>query len=156
MGKLTDRLTSGSGPFPLYDLTLLATYRYLGSSSGWGLVHTWASTRLQQTSRSKMAISSYSHMMGLSYDFHLNKDTSEVIRSVNQAESISQLNDLAIFEVFPAIIDLIIAMVYVAHKFTPSLATLIFAMGVVYLSLALLSTSWARLKRQKWLERSNG
>jgi ABC-type transport system involved in Fe-S cluster assembly fused permease/ATPase subunit len=66
-------------------------------------------------------------------DFHSDKSTGEVIKGVEQANSLCNLLQILVFRVLPPIIDLLLAVWYMTYMFDAYLAILVLAVGVAYL-----------------------
>ena len=54
----------------------------------------------------------YNHIMSLSRDFHTEKRSGELFRSISQGSSITDLLDVAFVRIVPVCIDLIVAVFY--------------------------------------------
>jgi ABC-type transport system involved in Fe-S cluster assembly fused permease/ATPase subunit len=91
--------------------------------------------------------------MGLSLDFHSNKDSGEVLKSVEQANSLNSLLEMAL-DVAPILIDLIIALWYVTHLFDIYLAFIVVVLCVFYIWMGITMTAWAQPPRRKYVANS--
>src|SRR5262249_11557874 len=90
----------------------------------------------------------FKHVMGLSMEFHSNKDTGEILRSMQQAQSLTDLIDLAIFSIAPVCFDLVIAIGFITYLFNAYTAFILVIACVVYVYLVIWFTEWIRSKRQ--------
>lgn len=152
VGILTDKLTQyqATGRIPWREFLVWVLLRWISSSGGYSIVADLAKMQVQLYSRVRISELAFKHVMSLSMDFHSNKDTGEVLRSMQQANSLTDLIDLAIFEIGPVFFDLIIAMGYVTYLFNAYAAFILVVAGVVYTYLGIRMTEWIRPKRQKY------
>jgi ABC-type transport system involved in Fe-S cluster assembly fused permease/ATPase subunit len=87
-------------------------------------------------------------------DFHTNKDSGEVLKSVDQAHALNDLMEMVLFDIGPVFIDLIVAMWYVTHLFDIYLAFIVLVVGVVYIWLGITMTAWAQPLRRVYVEKA--
>ena len=71
--------------------------------------------RLAAWSRQELTYASLDHVMGLSMSFHDQKDSGEVIKAIEQAESLNELLRLLIVDLSPAGLDVVISLWYVTY-----------------------------------------
>ncbi|KAF2194175.1 hypothetical protein K469DRAFT_689218 [Zopfia rhizophila CBS 207.26] len=154
IGIITDKLTSGSGVMPWKDIAIWTFYSWFGSSSGFGMADDWASILVQNYSYKRITDLAFNHVMNLSMDFHVNKDSGEVIKSVDQAESLNGLIELVLFDVCPIIIDLFVAIWYVTHLFDAYMAFIVLTLGITYVSSGVSLTKWSQAKRRVFVEKA--
>ncbi|KAF2201929.1 ATP-binding cassette-type vacuolar membrane transporter-like protein Hmt1 [Delitschia confertaspora ATCC 74209] len=154
VGIITDHLTNGSHTMPWKDIGLWTLYSWLGSFAGFGIINSLASTFVQNYSYKRICDLAFNHVMNLSMDFHSNKDSGEVLKSVDQAESLNSLIELVLFDVCPVLLDLVVAMWYVTHLFDMYMAFIVLSMGLAYVWLGISFTSWTQPKRRSYVEKS--
>ena len=152
VGILTDKLTEyqATGRIPWRELLIWVMLRWIASSGGYSIVADLAKMQVQLYSSVRISELAFKHVMGLSMDFHSNKDSGEVLRSMQQGQSLTDLIDLAFFEIGPVFFDLIIAMGYVTYLFNAYAAFILVVAGVVYTYMGIRMTEWIRPKRQKY------
>ena len=151
VGILTDKLTenAGRGIFPWKELLIWVGLRYLGSGAGITTVlNDISQVFVQNYARTRISDMAFKHVMALSMDFHSNKDSGEVIRSMEQAQSLTDLLELVLIEISPVMIDLIVAMAFITHLFDAYVGFVVVVVGVAYTWLGIKLTSWVRPKRQ--------
>jgi hypothetical protein len=154
IGTITNKLTMDTGIMPWTDLMLWMLYEWLGSFAGFGMFVSYARTVAENYTYQRMANLSFSHVMDLSMDFQSNKDSGEVIKSVDQAQSLNDLLELLMFDVLPIFLDLTVAIWYVPYLFGPYMGFILLVLGITYVWSGVTLTAWAQPKRRKFMEKS--
>ena len=75
--------------------------------------------------------------MSLSCDFHDNKKSGELYRSIEQGKSIGSLLETLLFELLPMLIDLVVAYAYLYYLFGAYMALTVAATSIMYLWVAM-------------------
>ena len=75
----------------------------------------------------------FGYVIRLSIDFYNNKDIGELVKSVEQASSITRLLELAILDMFPIGVDIIVAIWYVTHLFDLYITVITITIGITYI-----------------------
>lgn len=152
VGILTDKLTEyqATGRIPWKEFLIWIMLRWISSGGGYSIVADLAKMQVELYSRARVSEMAFNHVMSLSMDFHSNKDSGEVMRSMQQGQSMTDLIELAIFEIGPVFFDLIIAMGYVTFLFNAYAAFILVVAGVVYTYMGIRMTEWIRPKRQTY------
>lgn len=88
---------------------------------------------VEQYAHKAIETAAYSHIMGLSCDFHDNKQSGELYKSIEQGDSINSLLEIVLFQAFPMLIDLVVAYVYLYYLFGPYMALTVAATTIMYL-----------------------
>jgi hypothetical protein len=155
VGILTDRITAdaGTGSLPWKEFLVWVLLRWLSSGAGYSVFTDIAKTQIQLWSRKRISELAFNHVMGLSMDFHSNKDTGEVIRAMQQAQSLTDLLELVLFDISPVFFDLVIALGYVTYLFNAYVAFILVVAGVIYTYLGVQMSEWIRPKRQVYREK---
>ena len=73
--------------------------------------------RLAAWSRQELTYASVDHVMGLSMNFHDQKDSAEIIKAIEQAECLNELLRLLVVDLMPAVLDVIISLWYLLYLF---------------------------------------
>ncbi|OCK76658.1 hypothetical protein K432DRAFT_385263 [Lepidopterella palustris CBS 459.81] len=156
LGVIVDKLsdTAGSGYLPWKEVGLWIFYRWLSSRAALGALQNVLQLRISYWSYIKLTSVAFGHVMGLSMDFHDNKDSGELIKSVEQANALNSLIELVLFDTSPVIIDLFIALAYVTHLFDMYFAFVIIVVGVVYTIVTYKFTTWSAKMRRAYTEKS--
>lgn len=111
LGIVTDRLTEvyGTGEVPYGAIGLWMLLYWLKSSAGISILKKFVELPVEQWSYKKIRSTAFQHIMNLSMEFHNNKNSGELIRAIDQGQSLHSLLDLVFFQVGPMCIDLIVA-----------------------------------------------
>jgi len=152
VGILTDKLTEyqATGRIPWRELLVWMLLHWINSSGGYSIITDLAKMQVELYSSVRISELAFKHVMDLSMDFHSGKDSGEVLRSMQQGQSLTDLIDLAFFDVGPVFLDLVIAMGYVTYLFNAYAAFILVVAGVVYTYLGITMTEWLRPMRQKY------
>jgi ABC-type transport system involved in Fe-S cluster assembly fused permease/ATPase subunit len=137
---------------PWKDIFLWTFYSWIGSFAGLGFIVHLASTHAENYTYQQICNLSFRHVMDLSMDFHSNKDSGEVIKSVDQAESLCGILRLLMFDILPIFLDLSVAVWYVPYLFGPYMGFLVLTLGVAYVWSGVSLTTWSQPKRRKFVE----
>jgi len=150
VGILTDKLNeyAGTGKLPWMEFLIWLGLRLIGGRAGYVIITDLAKYQVQLYSSVRISELAFKHVMGLSMEFHSNKDTGEILRSMQQAQSLTDLIDQVIFSIAPVCFDLIIAIGFTTYLFNAYTAFILVVAGVVYVYLGIWFTEWIRSKRQ--------
>ncbi|KAK7011989.1 ATP-binding cassette sub-family B member 6 mitochondrial [Biomphalaria glabrata] len=110
--------------------------------------------KVQQYTTQAIQIKLFSHLHGLSLRWHLGRKTGEVLRVVDRGtNSINSLLSYLVFQIFPTIADIIIAIVYFITFFNYLFGLIVFISMALYLAATIIVTEWRtkfrRLMNQK-------
>ncbi|WPH02146.1 Hypothetical protein R9X50_00500100 [Acrodontium crateriforme] len=151
LGNITDKLAEGAGqgivPWRAVGLWMLLSW--LKSSAGLTLVKSLAELPVQQFALKSIGSTAFQHIMGLSMDFHNDKNSGELIRAIEQGQNLQGLLEFAFFEVGPMFIDLIVAFVYVYMLFDVYMSLILVAVGVIYVWIGAKTTVWSVKQRRR-------
>lgn len=89
LGIITDELTKGdgNGVFPWKAVAIWAVLSYLSSRAGVRMIESLAELPVQQFAYKSIGSTAFQHVMGLSMDFHNEKNSGEIIRAINQVSN---------------------------------------------------------------------
>ena len=127
--------------------------RWANSYSGFGLIDNFAQMVISNSALERITILAYKNMMGLSADFHTSKDSGEVLKAIEQASSLNSVIQMVLFELFPVLIDVAIAMYYVTHLFDAYMAFIILFIGMAYIWLGFIFTTISQPRRRIYIEK---
>lgn len=117
-----------------------------GGTSGNGvlnIVRTFLWIRVQQYTTREIQVGLFSHLHALSLRWHLSRKTGEVLRVMDRGTtSINSLLSYLVFNIFPTIIDIVIAIIYFTTIFNFWFGVIVFVTMVLYLSATILVTEW--------------
>lgn len=86
-------------------------------------------------------------------DFHANADSGELMKATEQANSLTNLLQLLLFDFAPIIIDLIVAVSYVTSLFDAYFAGIMVAMATIYGLITWKGSVWEARKRRTYANR---
>jgi len=156
LGIIIDKLTltAGTGQLPWKEVGLWMFYSWLTSHACLRALQSVLQLRINYWSYIKLTSVAFSHVMGLSMDFHDNKDSGELIKSVEQANALNTLIELVLFETCPVVIDLFIALAFVTHLFDAYFAFVFTVVGVMYTIITYKFTTWTAKMRRNYTEKT--
>jgi ABC-type transport system involved in Fe-S cluster assembly fused permease/ATPase subunit len=152
IGIVTTKLTEGAKFSDVwFDVVLWTLYEVINGWTGLNLVKSIAEQYLQNYSYSAISRIAFGHVMDLSMDFHNDKDSGEVIRSVRQANALNDILEV-FMEIIPLLFDIVIGVVYLSvFLFDQKMAFIILGVGIVYIFLAANTTAWTRPYRRTYM-----
>ncbi|KAL8371343.1 hypothetical protein RB595_001254 [Gaeumannomyces hyphopodioides] len=146
MGALVDdldRAVSRNEPeaehaMPWGSLGLLILFKILQGPSGLlGSVRAILWIPVSQYCFRALSSAAFEHVHSLSLDFHLSKRTGEVLSALNKGASINAFLEQVTFQVFPMLVDPIIAIICLARRFNSVYAVCVSIMTFTYLFLTI-------------------
>ena len=106
------------------------------SESGLGLLKRWLWIPLRAFSTEALLTSAYSQILHLSADFHDSKSTPQMSHVLTSANAFSGLVETALLEALPALLDLMIAVVYLSISLESLQGLIIAVVGFAHFYLA--------------------
>ncbi|KAK7192759.1 heavy metal tolerance protein precursor [Paraphaeosphaeria sporulosa] len=114
----------------------------------------WLSIRLFYGSYLDLLMSLASHVAGLSYAFHENKQTGEIIAAIGQGQVVNQFVDDFVESTLPLVLDIVIAFAYVTYLFDVYVALILTGTYVFYGIVTYKGTVLCAAARRKYREMS--
>ncbi|KAF7192396.1 Heavy metal tolerance protein [Pseudocercospora fuligena] len=142
--------TGMTGQVPWKSIGLWVLYASLDSPACLPLIKQLAQIPIEQYGYKQISTTAFSHIMGLSMDFHNEKDCGELIRAVDQGTTLQNLVDFFLFEVAPMFFDLIVAFVYVSLLFDVYMAMILIGVGIAYVWIGTKVTAWSMRHRRNF------
>ncbi|KAL9610440.1 MAG: hypothetical protein Q9167_004865 [Letrouitia subvulpina] len=136
VGLVVNALVVG-GYMPYREIAVYAVLTMVMSQGGISSISQLLWLPLERYSYKTLTTASYNHVMNLSCDFHDNKQSGELYKSIEQGTSINELLELILLHIGPMLIDLIVAFGYLHYLFGPYM-TLLAAVTSVSLIWAIL------------------
>jgi ABC-type transport system involved in Fe-S cluster assembly fused permease/ATPase subunit len=154
LGIIIDNLRQGGGSIPWKDIFVWFALEVASSQScGVAAANELLENRLAAWSRQELTYASLEHVMGLSMSFHDAKDSGEVVKAIEQAESLNDLVRLLMTDLSPAVLDVTLSLIYVLLLFDIYATLIVIAMinGFVYATykITLLATIARRISARK-------
>lgn len=112
----------------------------------------WLSVRLFYGSYLDLLMSLASHVAGLSYAFHENKQTGEIIAAIGQGQVVNQFVDDFVESTLPLVLDIVIAFAYVTYLFDVYVALILTGTYVFYGIVTYKGTVLCAAARRKFRE----
>lgn len=160
IGIIIDELTAtaGTGYMPWRALGLWMLYAALKSGFGVPLLKSIVQLPVQQYGFKAISTTAFRHIMGLSMDFHNEKNSGELIRAIEQGTHLQDLVSYILFDVGPMFFDLILAFFYVTTLFDIYMALILFSVGTAYVWVGAKITAFSVKSRRRfntaWREES--
>ncbi|KIV99769.1 uncharacterized protein PV09_08575 [Verruconis gallopava] len=154
LGIITDELARDYTVMPWRAVLLWVLLNWANSFASFGLISDIARTHLHNWSSSQIRQLAFRHVMSLSMDFHSNKDSGDLIKSIGQADSLNDLLETLFFQIVPVLLDVLIAFVYISHLFSPAMAVVFLIVGTMFVWTSVATTTMVRPKRRMYTEKS--
>jgi len=149
----------GSKPmrFPVPELLIFVTYKFLQGSSG--LVATLQSTfwiPAEQFTTRSVAIQMFEHLHRLSLRYHLNRKTGEVLRVMDRGtQAIASLVSYIFFNIVPVLVDIFAAVVFFMVQFDIYFGLVVLFTMFLYLLVTIWITEWRTKYRRTMIDLDN-
>ncbi|RYN15870.1 Heavy metal tolerance protein [Alternaria tenuissima] len=157
LGVITNKLQQSydteSGIVPWGDIGLWVLFSCISSYACSGVLDGIAELVISNCAYRRITLLAYGHVLDLSMDFHTSKNSGEVLKAIEQAASLSRLIQMVLFDMAPILLDLVIAMHYVAHLFDAYMAFIILFMGAAYIATGFHFTTLAQPKQRDYVEK---
>ncbi|KAI0010414.1 P-loop containing nucleoside triphosphate hydrolase protein [Xylariaceae sp. FL0662B] len=145
--------TYATGELPWRELIWWFSLRFINSPGTLGTLHDFLQLCIDNWSTRQMTNLIFSHIMGLSMDFHANADSGELMKATEQASSLTKLLRLLLFELAPIIVDVIVAVFYVTSLFDIYFAGIMIVMATIYGLLTWKGSALEARKRRTYASR---
>ncbi|KAF9516641.1 hypothetical protein BS47DRAFT_1483796 [Hydnum rufescens UP504] len=134
-------------PWPL--VFLYAGLRFLQGSGGLGALRDIAWAPVMQYSDRRMSQMSFDHLLNLSLAFHTRRKTGEVLRILDRGAAINHIFELLLFNIFPTLVDIVVALTVFVVYFNWTLSAVIFLVMFTYTVSSIALTTWrTKIRRQ--------
>ncbi|KAE8377729.1 P-loop containing nucleoside triphosphate hydrolase protein [Aspergillus bertholletiae] len=140
LGNIADKLFERD--LPLSDLGVYFVLNILHGQSGLELVLSLARIPIEQFSYRQLTNAAFSHVMDLAMDFHSNRDSAEVMKAIEQGEALTRVLETGLLEIAPAMIDLLVAFVFLYIKFNSSAALCMLIATLAFIGLEVATSQW--------------
>lgn len=155
VGIITNQLAEDwdTGRIPLKEILIWIGLQLLNSRVGIDSIFSMLSTVVEQFSSAQLTKAAFKHVMGLSMNFHTEKNSGELLKAVEQGHSITAILEYVFFETIPLIMDLVAAFVYLSNLFDEYLALTVVALAVTYLYSTIRLTAYNRERRRVFIDK---
>ncbi|KAH0430657.1 ABC transporter [Colletotrichum camelliae] len=139
LGRVTDEILNNQTPYG--TLAIWLGLVILKDDAGLGLLDALAKIPIKQFSYRQVTNAAFGHVMGLSMEFHSEKDSAEVMKAIEQGESLTNVLDTAVNEILPTVIDLFVAFWLLYWKFNVYLALAMALAAAAFMTLEVYTSS---------------
>jgi ABC-type multidrug transport system fused ATPase/permease subunit len=138
-----------------YEVAIWVLLSWLRDTTGpLGVMEKWARMEIKNSSRQKVCRLAFEHVMTLSWDFHINKESAEIIQAVEQGSSIFNMAELFLLDTIPVVIDVIVAIWYTTSLTDSRVFFTILLVCVSYVYISIRLTNWTQPLRRTSQETS--
>lgn len=145
--------------FPWQDILLYVLLWCLQGQGGSSLL---SSTRsflwiyVQQFTVREVQVELYAHLHGLSMSWHLGRKTGEVLKVLDRGtNSVTSLLSYILFNIVPAVADIVVAIVYFTVSFNAWFGLIVFVTMALYLAATIGLTEWRTKFRREMNQLDN-
>lgn len=132
LGIVINMLGTSSGKFPLRELLFYLCFNWVDSAGLIEMLKAYLWIPVEQNAQKALTMAAYTRVMTLSSDFHDNKKSGELYKSIEQGTAIHYLFENILFEVIPMMFDLVVAAVYLSYLFGWYMSIVVCTVSVGY------------------------
>ncbi|KAJ5551110.1 hypothetical protein N7461_005808 [Penicillium sp. DV-2018c] len=147
LADVTDSIFANRAPYT--SLGAWALLQLIGGGAGLGLIESLVKIPIRQFSYRQITNAAFSHVMNLSMDFHIENDSAEVMKSIDQGAALNNLLEVAILDIAPTLADLGIACVVFYLKFNAYASLLVVVIAILYVSVEVFTSNWSMDSRRE-------
>ena len=115
---------------------------------------TWLA--VSQAATRSIALVTFAHLHALSVEFHLHRQTGEVLRVMDRGiNSLTDLLSVAVFNLLPTLVELLMVVSVFFSMGSAAIALVVFASVLVYAVYSKVTTEWRAAHRKLYNERDN-
>lgn len=138
---------------PWSQIILYVFYRWL--QTGLSSLRSALWIPVSQYSRMELSTAAFEHVHNLGLDFHLKKNTGEVLSALNKSKSVTRLLEQILFELIPTLFDLIIAIGYFLAFFDAYYALVVGISSFNYIYVTIRVGLWRAKTRREMVNASH-
>lgn len=145
--------------FPWQDILLYVFLWCLQGQGGSSILsnlrsYLWIS--VQQFTVKEIEVELYSHLHHLSMSWHLSRKTGEVLKVLDRGtSSVTSLLSYILFNILPAVADIVVAVVYFTVSFNAWFGLIVFITMALYLAMTIGITEWRTKFRREMNQLDN-
>ncbi|KAI7868229.1 hypothetical protein BDF14DRAFT_1794250 [Spinellus fusiger] len=157
IGKIVDSFQNTPGKFAWAAVVGFVGLKFLQGTSGLiQAIQNWLWIPIGQYTTRKISVDMFNHLHSLSLQFHIHRKTGEVLRVMDRgSNSVIQLLNQVVFQVFPTLINGILAVVVFYIKFSPPFGVIVLLTMVLYLYVTIRLTEWRNHFRRQMNEKDS-
>ncbi|EPB92891.1 mitochondrial ABC transporter ATM [Mucor circinelloides 1006PhL] len=157
IGKVVDQFNREPQTFAWAAVCAYVAFKFLQGGSGLiQALQNWLWIPIGQFTTREISVKLFAHLHSLSLHYHINRKTGEVLRIVDRGtNSIVQLLSQIVFQIFPALANILIAVVVFSIQFSLPFGIIVFVTMSLYLYTTITLTEWRNSFRRKMNELDN-
>lgn len=136
LGIVIKLLGTSSSRFPLWPILLYLLFNWVDSAGLVETVKAFLWLPVEQNAQKSLYMAAFNRVMMLSSDFHDNKKSGELYKSISQGASIHTLFEQLLFDVLPMIFDIVVACLYLSFLFGWYMSLVVCTVCVAYVAVA--------------------
>ena len=133
LGIVINSLGYGNGNGAFLQLCFYVALYWASSGAGVMALKNWLYIPIELNAGKSIKMASYSHIMGLSCDFHDSKQSGELYTAMHQGSSVIDLLEMLLFSLVPITVDLLVACAYLYSLFDAYMFLIVVATMIAYL-----------------------
>ncbi|KAF4636131.1 hypothetical protein G7Y89_g1951 [Cudoniella acicularis] len=144
----------GNGRVPFKEISLYCLYRGLQGQQGViGSVRSILWIPIGQSLYQRLTSAAFEHVLLLSFDFHLSKRIGEVMSALSKGGSLNTFLDGFAFQLFPMVLDLGVAAVYLFFNFDAFYSIIVIAVMWSYIYVTIYMARYRGYARREMAKR---
>ncbi|CEP07529.1 hypothetical protein [Parasitella parasitica] len=157
IGRVVDQFNREPETFAWAAVCAYVAFKFLQGGSGLiQALQNWLWIPIGQFTTREISVKLFAHLHSLSLHYHINRKTGEVLRIVDRGtNSIVQLLSQIVFQIFPALANILIAVIVFSVQFSLPFGGIVFATMSLYLYTTITLTEWRNSFRRKMNELDN-
>lgn len=157
IGRVVDKFNQEPETFAWAAVLAYVGFKFLQGGSGLiQAMQNWLWIPIGQFTTREVSVKLFAHLHSLSLHYHINRKTGEVLRTVDRGtSSIVQLLSQIVFQIFPALANILIAVVVFSVRFSLPFGMIVFFTMALYLYVTVTLTEWRTSFRRKMNELDN-
>ncbi|KAI7900968.1 uncharacterized protein BX663DRAFT_475984 [Cokeromyces recurvatus] len=157
IGRVVDQFSREPETFAWLAVCAYVGFKFLQGGSGLvQAVQNWLWIPVGQFTTREISVKLFAHLHNLSLHYHINRKTGEVLRVVDRGtNSVVQLLSQIVFQMFPALANILIAVVVFSIQFSIPFGFIVFVTMSLYLYTTIRMTEWRTGFRRKMIELDN-
>ncbi|KAI9605466.1 hypothetical protein KEM48_002165 [Puccinia striiformis f. sp. tritici PST-130] len=152
LGAATEDLSQSRSPW--LHLGVYVGLRFLQGSGG--IINVILSSLwipVAQYADRSMSMMSFRHILDLSLSYHTRRKTAEVLRILDRGSAINQFFQMLFFSLVPIVLDIGLAVGYIAIRFDIFLAGMLLSVMITYAAVSVLLTQWRTAIRREMIDK---
>ena len=145
LGKVADKLVSGESPWEHLTFYLLLSLISMVEQT----IRPISKIPIEQFSYRRMTNAVFGHVMSLSMDFHADRDSAEVMKGLEQGQSLARLLEVAFLEILPTTVDATVAFVTLYVIFNSTVSLCMIMSSAAFFVLEVTTSTWNITNRRK-------